>query len=360
MKYHKMRAGLAVILALGLGLIFTGSLAYACSRVTWLGPDGLVITGRSMDWPYTFNTHFYVYPKGIELDGAGGPNSLKWTTQYGTVVLAGTTDPSGPIDGVFDGMNEKGLAANLLYLAETDFGPAPTSNKPRVSFCAWTQYVVSSFATVAEVVKAFESDPVYVVPIFFGPGKQAHPTVHLAVSDPTGDSAVIEYLDGKPVIHHGKQYQVMTNSPTYEKQLALNGYWRGRDGNNTLPGSHQSDDRFVRASYYLGKLPPAKDVRLAVAGVFSVMRNVSVPWQEPDKDHPNLAPTYWRSVLDQKNLRYYFESTLSPNIVWVDLAKLNFEPGSGIRSLRVEGNDEALGNISTAFKPAKPISFLAP
>ena len=69
---------------------------------------------------------------------------------------------------------------------------------------------------------------------------------------------------------------------------------------------------------------------------------------------------YWRSVLDQKNLRSYFESTLSPNIVWVDLPKVDFEPGSGIRSLRVEGNDEVIGNVTQSFRPAKPISFLAP
>ncbi|MFO0889903.1 MAG: linear amide C-N hydrolase [Isosphaeraceae bacterium] len=343
-----------------LGLAFAGSAALACSRVTWLGPDGLVVTGRSMDWPYAFNTHFYIYPRGTRFDGAGGPNTLHWTSKYGTVVLAGTTDPAGPIDGVFDGMNERGMAANLLYLAETDFGPAPAGDKPRVSFSAWTQYVLSSYATVAEVVKAFETDPVYIVPVHFGPGRKAAPTVHLAVSDPSGDSAVVEYLAGKPVIHHGRQYQVMTNSPTYGRQLALNAYWRGRDGSNTLPGSHQSDDRFVRASYYLGRLPQTRDVRQAVAGVLSVMRNVSVPWQEADKEHPNLAPTFWRSVLDQKNLLYYFESTLSPNIVWVDLSNIDFAPDSGIRSLRVEGNDEAIGNMTGRFQPARPISFLAP
>jgi penicillin V acylase-like amidase (Ntn superfamily) len=30
--------------------------------------------------------------------------------------------------------------------------------------------------------------------------------------------------DGKLVIHHGKQYTVMTNSPTFDQQLALNAY----------------------------------------------------------------------------------------------------------------------------------------
>ena len=50
--------------------------------------------------------------------------------------------------------------------------------------------------------------------------------MHLVVSDATGDSAVFEYVDGKLVIHHGKQYKVMTNSPTYDKQLAIMEYWK--------------------------------------------------------------------------------------------------------------------------------------
>ncbi len=343
-----------------LALAVANPIADACSRVTWLSPDGLVITGRSMDWPYSFNTHFYVFPRGTVYEGGGGEHSLSWTGNYGVLAVAGSTDPKGPIDGIFDGMNEKGLAANLLYLAESDYGPAPTDNKPRISFCAWTQFVLSNYASVAEVVKAFREDPLYIVPISFGPGKAAPATVHLAVSDSTGDSAIIEYIQGKPVIHHGRQFQVMTNSPTYEKQLALNTYWQGRDGDKVLPGSHQSDDRFVRASYYLNRLPKTEDVRLGVAGVFSVMRNVSVPWGEPDKDHPNLAPTYWRTVIDQSNLRYYFESTLSPNILWVDMTTIDFSPESGIRNVLVEGNDDLIGNINKSFQAAKNITFLAP
>lgn len=50
-------------------------------------------------------------------------------------------------------------------------------------------------------------------------GHQA--TVHLALEDSTGDSAILEYINGKLVIHHGRQYQVMTNDPPYDQQLAL-------------------------------------------------------------------------------------------------------------------------------------------
>jgi len=331
--------------------------AQACSRVTWLGPEGAVVTGRSMDWPYSFNSHIYVISRGTTQDGAGGTNSLRWTTRYGAVVTAGTLNPDGPINGAFDGINEQGLAANLLYLGETDFGPAPTDNTPRLSFAAWTAYLLTNFSSVEEVVSA---NPVYIVPVNFGPGGVAHASVHMAISDASGDSAIFEYLNGKLVIHHGRDFQVMTNSPSYDQQLALNAYWARQDRNRILPGSHQSEDRFIRASYYLEKLPQTTDRRQAVAGVFSVMRNVSVPWGQADPDHPNLAPTYWRTVIDQKNRVYYFESALSPNIVWVDLKTIDFSPGSGIRRVRVEGNDTLIGNINQNFEPSAPISFLAP
>ncbi len=334
--------------------------AEACSRVTWLGPNGMVITGRSMDWPYSFNSHLYAVPAGSTQDGAGGVNSLTWTRKYGAVEVAGTLDPKGPIDGVFDGMNSTGLVANLLYLAEADFGPAPTDNRPRLSMAGWVDYVLTSFGTVNEVVDAFTNPSIYIVPMNFGPDFAGHSTVHLSVADASGDSAIIEYLDGKPVIHHGRQYQVMTNSPSYDEQLKLNAKWDDVDKDKELPGSIQSQDRFVRASYYLSKLPQTTDERQAVAGVFSVMRNVSAPWGVADEEHPNIAPTYWRSVADSTDKIYYFESALSPNVVWLDLNKVNLGPGSGTRAVAVEGNYNLIGDIGNQLAPAKPISFLAP
>ncbi len=136
----------------------------------------------------------------------------------------------------------------------------------------------------------------------------------------------------------------------------------GLPGSKFLPGSHASEDRFVRASYYLSKLPETDNARQQVAGVFSVMRNVSVPWGTIDPQHPNLAPTYWRTVLDHSRKVYYFESALSPSIVAIDLKQIDFAPGSGIRSVALEGEAgwQLQGNINRELKPANPISYLAP
>jgi choloylglycine hydrolase len=350
--------------ALALIVLFLHTLAAnlsACSRATWLGNDGSVITGRSMDWPYDFNTHFYVLPRGGTTEGIRG--GLVWEHRYGAVVAAGAMTPGGRIDGVFDGLNERGLGANLLYLAEADFGPAPAGPKPKISMGAWVTYVLTNYSTVAEVVKAFESDPIYIVPSTFGPGGAGHPTVHLSVTDATGDSAVIEYLAGKPVIHHHRSFQVMTNSPVFDQQLTLNKYWERQDGAKMLPGSHQSEDRFVRASYYLKRLGDAEtDPRKQIAGVMSVMRNVSVPWGAPDPLHPNIAPTYWRTVMDHGRRVYYFESSLSPYVVAVDLKKIDFASAPGLRSLALEGEKAytMAGDVTASFQPAEPISYIEP
>jgi choloylglycine hydrolase len=182
----------------------------------------------------------------------------------------------------------------------------------------------------------------------------------MAVSDASGDSAVIEYLKGKPVIHHGRQYQVMTNSPVYSEQLKLNAFWSTKDRTHELPGSIQSPDRFVRGSFYLEQLPPTSDPRQALAGVMSVMRNISVPWGTPDPEHPNISPTWWRTLIDQKNQVYYFDSALSPQMVWLNLKQIDLGPGSGVRAIKIEGNDTLQGNVTRQLQPAPAIRFLAP
>ncbi len=46
----------------------------------------------------------------------------------------------------------------------------------------------------------------------------------------------------------------------------------------------------------------------------------------------------------------------------VDLNKIDFAPGSGVRSLSLEGEEGFMlqGEINAAFKTAQPIDYLAP
>ena len=139
-------------------------------------------------------------------------------------------------------------------------------------FAAWTLYLLSEYGSVKELVQAVQADRIQIVPIPFGPGGKAKATVHMAVSDASGDSAV-------------------------------------------------------------GHARP---------------------------QHPSISPTWWRSLIDHKNKVCYFDSALSPQMVWVNLNQIDFRPGSGIRAIQIEGNDAVQGYVNAQLRPSAPITFLAP
>ncbi len=97
----------------------------------------------------------------------------------------------------------------------------------------------------------------------------------------------------------------MTNSPTYDKQLALSEYWKSIGGLSFLPGTNRAADRFARASFYINAVPKTDDERIAVASVFSVVRNASVPYGISTPESPEISTTQWRTVSESKNLRYF-------------------------------------------------------
>lgn len=327
--------------------------ADACSRVVYFGKDGQTVTGRTMDWFVSdMDTNLWIYPRGLERN-SNTKAPFAWKSRHGSVV---TTIYEG---AAADGMNEKGLVANLLYLAESKYEPARSEDRrPTLANSAWVQYVLDTYATTAEAVEGLRKEEFRVVPIQAPTGEPG--TVHLSISDASGDSAIFEYIDGKLVIHHGRQYQVMTNSPTFDRQLPLADYWKEIGGSTFLPGTNRATDRFARLSYYVNEAKQSADRRQAVATVFSLMRNVSVPLGIKIPGKPNIADTLWLTVADQKNKVYFYQDTMSPGVVWVDLGRIDLKEGSGARKLQLDGNPDIVGNQTANFKPAPLFKFMVP
>lgn len=123
-------------------------------------------------------------------------------------------------------------------------------------------------------------------------GENRLATLHLSISDATGDSAIVEYIGGKQVIHHDRNYQVMTNSTPNE---------------------------------------------------------------------PNISSTRWRTVVDHKNLSYFFESALSPNTFWVDVKNIdfNFDKQKAYKlDLGPNQSHSYAGEVSKQFVEHAPFEFL--
>lgn len=188
--------------------------------------------------------------------------------------------------------------------------------------------------------------------------QQSFTTLHLSISDASGDNAIFEYIDGKLKIHHDPSYTVMTNSPVFEQQLAINRYWQDIPGTVMLPGTNRAADRHVRAAYYINAIPQTSDTHTAIASVFSVIRNCSVPFGISSETEPNISSTRWRSVADQKNLVDYFETVKTPNTFWIDLKKIDFSKNARVKRLSAGKNEVYSGETSQHFLPAQPFTFV--
>jgi choloylglycine hydrolase len=266
---------------------------------------------------------------------------MVWTSKYGSLV----TTVYGL--GAADGLNEHGLAVHMLYLNASDFG-ARDKALPGVHAGLWAQYALDNAASVPEALDLFAKIQVLAVESH---GHKAN--VHLALEDASGDSAIIEYIDGKPVVHHGRDYRVMTNDPSYDQQLQL---LKTQDFSNPssdtpLPGNVNPRDRFQRAAYYLSMVPTPKTGREGVASVLAIMRNVSVPFGAPYKSF-GVYNTEYRTVSDPTNKLYFFELTTSPNVIWTDLKGLDFRPGAAVRVLNPDSINLA-GDVTRDYARAR-------
>lgn len=325
-----------------------------CTRVIWPDANGSVVVGRNMDFHKDLMTNLWKQPRGVQRDD-GVKGELTWTSKYGSVIATAFDIIS------VDGLNEAGLGGHVLWLAESTYGQLDES-RPALSQAIWLQYFLDNFATVAEAVAWIDETSVQVIQMPDPTGGNP-PTIHLALDDATGDSAIIEYIDGRAQVYHSADYHVMTNSPTYDQQLTLLTRWEGLGGDQPLPGDTEAEHRFARAAYYAKRLPQPSTQLESIASMFSVIRNAAQPFRIPDPGKPDASQTIWQVVLDLTNKRYVYESTTRPNVVWVDLADLDFSEGSGqlkldlLSKLSLEGG--IAGNVASDFADDGPMTFLS-
>jgi penicillin V acylase-like amidase (Ntn superfamily) len=324
-----------------------------CTRALWPDAAGSVLVGRNMDWPGDPLTNLWALPRGIERSD-GVDDQLSWTARYGSVVASAYDLMT------IDGMNEAGLAAHQLYLLEADYGPLEPG-RTTLSVAVWLQCLLDRFATVSEAVAWVEEVDLRIAP-------QANPltsevvTVHLALEDATGDSAIIEYLEGTAHIYHGRSYRVLTNT-LVEEQLAR--FHRDESGEQSAPllGTTDSLERSARAAYYLSRLPSPRSHDEAIASMLSVIRNAAQPFRVPDPDKPFASSTVWGTVSDLTDRTYYFDSPMRPGIVWARLDSIDLSeeaPSAKVDLVRDAGFSTSLvGDVTDRFVPTEPLRFFS-
>ena len=300
--------------------------------------------GRTMEWFGPIKPKIAIYPRNFS-DG-DSRSSKKWVSKFGVVTID-DSESNGQVV-VTDGINEKGLTAHVL-VQEDAIMPTPDNHKSSVDFAIWVRYVLANNASVAEALKDLESYQIVLREAEYN-GLKIKVAQHYALMDASGDSAIIEFNNGKMDVFHGPQYNVMTNAPNLPSQLKhlqnIKSAKRLYSVAN-LPGGADAMNRFVRGSFYLETMPRADSPARAAAYMEEAIDAMSVPAFDLDKVprgaldafHDQLASRLtglppamladawegrWRVVYDLKNMNLYFTETDTGAKVYLRLNGLDY------------------------------------
>ena len=282
---------------------------FACTTFC-LKNGGEVLFGKNYDWMIGDGLIF-VNKRGVEKRAfvTGNETPAQWTSRYGSVTFNqyGKDNPSG-------GMNEAGLVIELMWLDDTVY-PKPDA-RPVVDVLEWIQYQLDLSASVMEVIKNAEQVRI-----------ASAVKLHYLVNDKAGNSATIEFLDGKLVAHAGENLAAaaLTND-TYEKSLNYS-----KTVSLEKAKTESSFDRFTRAvdkTKEFAQKP--KSEQEAVNYAFEILSNVA-----------QKNSTQWSIVYDQKRAKIHFRSMQSQSVKTIDARAFDYSCGSAVKIFDVNAKESS-------------------
>ncbi|KAF7550691.1 hypothetical protein G7Z17_g5560 [Cylindrodendrum hubeiense] len=327
----------------------------ACSRVTYkAGVNNRITIGRSMDFFTLPNTTIWAFPAALRRFGGVSDNPFTWTSRYGSVSAV-------VLDQIYtEGINTEGLTGSSIYLENTDYGER-VEIRPGMFAGIWMQYFLDMYASVAEAASDYchgegGKEKFQVVGLSL---LQDHPmSLHLSFSDTKGDNLILEFVKGKLKCHHSRKYNVVTDEPSFDKQLAIDSYW-SPISKYSLPGTSLAADRFARLSHYNRLIPRAPDLETAVSFTAGMIRAVSTPIkyvesEDEENDGPaEVWPTLWRMFTDTLDKIVFYESATSPMNFWYNVNELNLTKGATVTMLSLVDVPwrKRVGDVTDKFEP---------
>jgi choloylglycine hydrolase len=327
--------------------------ADACTDFLVTAADGSQINGRSLDFGIDLETRLTLRPRGEHVTSRG-PNDQKgmeWTSKY--AYLAATAFGT---EMVFDGLNEQGLSAGLLWLPGTEYQKAPEGKASQtLDYTDFGKWVLGNFATVAEVKENLSS--IYITGNLLSQLKMVAP-LHMAIHDAQGNNLVIEWIKGEMKVYDNPN-GVLTNAPPFEWQLinlenyinltAINaspvnlrggvldptGQGSGLLG---IPGDWTPPSRFVRIITFTRFAKQPGTALDAVNLAEHLMNTIDIPVgviRSPKRSFPVADYTQWAVIKDLTNKLLYFRTYEDQTLKVVDLKRLNMQEGAPVLSFPI-------------------------
>lgn len=294
--------------------------ADACTRITYMGQNETVLTGRTMDWSTDDDVTLHIMPRGVHRTSHTKDNPVSWESKYGSVIAVSFGS------SLNSGMNEQGLAADCLWLDASDYGSA-SADTPQLAGNDVIAFLMDNFATVEEAVAYFRSGKVAIAQDKV-PGTDFDLKLHFMLTDKTGNNAVLEFLSGRLEVYEFRGAGALTNDPQYTHMKTIEKLYRERGLVKNMPGSSHAVDRYLRAEGWMELVKADEaDAPQKVSDelkVLSVMRAVSTPLGLSDSKDPQNCSTLWRAVTDLTHGTFMIDSAFGYSVYRVKLSELDF------------------------------------
>lgn len=362
MHIFKKRFGVIALLISTLTVI---SSTEACTGIQLKTKQGLAVNGRTVEFGEKIAMNVLVIPRQYNFTGTlpDGGKGLIYRSKYAATGI-------GPIDEdiIADGLNEAGLSVGAFYLpGYAGYADITDQNKNQaVSPFEFVNWLLSQFANVTEVKQNLNR--IVIAPTAFKAWGFT-PPLHYVVYDKSGNSIVIEPIQGHLVVYDNP-LGVITNSPTFDWHMTnlqnyinlsvlnvppvkidgvtLKQFSQG-SGLHGLPGDFTSPSRFVRAAIFSTAAIPAENTEAAIGQVFHILNQFDIPVGavrsiDSKTKQTHLDYTMLTSVKDPQNSRYYFKTYDNQNIRFIYLKEFDLT-AKKIKKISTE-SPQAMTDIS--------------
>ena len=342
--HHKMikKAVAALVSATLMLSPLTGN---TCTAVNVVAKDGSVVAGRTMEWAFDMKWELIANPKGTAIT-LSAPASMKLpatnlSSKYAFAAIAPGVLQGSP--AYLEGQNEAGLAISGNFLPGfTEYQTVTPQDKKYVSVINFGGFILGMFGSVKEARAEIPQFKVWYDPSEVK-GIPTPPWIHYVLTDRSGDSIVVEFVQGQMRIHDNIA-GVLTNAPTYDWHLnnvrnylsltstptaavtvgKTNVTELGQGGGLLgLPADYTPPSRFVRAASLKQFIYQPSNSAEAMQATGHILHNVDIPVgvaRSTDGKQVFSDYTQWIALKDLKNNRMRIANYANrTNFVEIDL-----------------------------------------
>lgn len=314
-------------LFIALMVFFSAENLDACTTF-FIHKDGQFAFGRNYDW-ITDAGMVCTNLRGLAKTSMKMPegSQIKWVSKYGSITFNqyGKEFPNG-------GMNEMGLVVEMMWLDGSQY-PKP-DKRSSMYVLQWIQYQLDNCASIKEVLATNKKIRI---------SQKANAPVHYLIADASGDAATVEFLEGKMVVHRGKNLPLAVLANTAyatSSRLVMDAEIGNDDGKN--PQSHSFSDNSVRrfaSACAMVKKYQLEQIDIPIVDYsFEILEKVNQP-----------EFTKWSIVYDINNKTAYFKTASFTDIKQIAFTDIDLSCYS--KAVAYDMNQPSSGSIGKMVAP---------